>query len=398
MTSSATASSEAAQPVATHAVRGRNRKPWVLGILTLLAVVGVLVGIKAAQIGAMIDAGATFVPPPEAVTSARVEAMEWQATRNAVGSVLAVQGVTLGAEMSGIVREIGFENGSVAKKGQVLLRLDTSSETAQLTGAEADAELTRLTLARVQSLHAQGANTQSDLESARARSVQAEAMAANLRAIIAKKVIRAPFDGRMGLRKVELGQVVSPGNPIASLQSVDPVYVEFLLPQQALSDARLGQKARVRVDVFPQDTWEGVLTTINPEVEVSTRNVRMRATVPNPQGRLLPGMFANVELLAMGKKRVVTIPATAVLFAPYGDSVFLIVEGKDAAGKPSLVAQQRFVRLGERRGDFVEVTSGLTPGETVANNGAFKLRNGATVLVNDALAPKPEAAPQPVDR
>ena len=396
MTSFATASSEAAQPAATPPVR--NRKPWVLGILTLLAVVGGLVGIKAAQIGAMIDAGATFVPPPEAVTSARAEAVEWQSARNAVGSVLAVQGVTLGAEMSGIVREIGFENGSVAKKGQVLLRLDTTSETAQLTGAQADAELTRLTLARVQSLHAQGANTQADLESARARSVQAEAMAANLRAIIAKKVIRAPFDGRMGLRKVELGQVVSPGNPIASLQSVDPVYVEFLLPQQALSDARLGQKARVRVDVFPQDTWEGVLTTINPEVEVSTRNVRMRATVPNPQGRLLPGMFANVELLAEGKKRVVTIPATAVLFAPYGDSVFLLVEGKDATGKPSLVAQQRFVRLGERRGDFVEVTSGLTPGETVANNGAFKLRNGATVLVNDALAPKPEAAPQPVDR
>jgi membrane fusion protein (multidrug efflux system) len=396
MTSFATASSEAAQPAATPPVR--NRKPWVLGILTLLAVVGGLVGIKAAQIGAMIDAGATFVPPPEAVTSARAEAVEWQAARNAVGSVLAVQGVTLGAEMSGIVREIGFENGSVAKKGQVLLRLDTTSETAQLTGAQADAELTKLTLARVQSLHAQGANTQADLESARARSVQAEAMAANLRAIIAKKVIRAPFDGRMGLRQVELGQVVSPGNPIASLQSVDPVYVEFLLPQQALSDARLGQKARVRVDVFPQDTWEGVLTTINPEVEVSTRNVRMRATVPNPQGRLLPGMFASVELLAEGKKRVVAIPATAVLFAPYGDSVFLLVEGKDATGKPSLVAQQRFVRLGERRGDFVEVTSGLTPGETVANNGAFKLRNGATVLVNDALAPKPEAAPQPVDR
>jgi membrane fusion protein (multidrug efflux system) len=396
MTSFATASSEAAQPAATPPVR--NRKPWVLGILTLLAVVGGLVGIKAAQIGAMIDAGATFVPPPEAVTSARAEAVEWQAARNAVGSVLAVQGVTLGAEMSGIVREIGFENGSVAKKGQVLLRLDTTSETAQLTGAQADAELTRLTLARVQSLHAQGANTQADLESARARSVQAEAMAANLRAIIAKKVIRAPFDGRMGLRQVELGQVVSPGNPIASLQSVDPVYVEFLLPQQALSDARLGQKARVRVDVFPQDTWEGVLTTINPEVEVSTRNVRMRATVPNPQGRLLPGMFASVELLAEGKKRVVAIPATAVLFAPYGDSVFLLVDGKDATGKPSLVAQQRFVRLGERRGDFVEVTSGLTPGETVANNGAFKLRNGATVLVNDALAPKPEAAPQPVDR
>ncbi|MCY1014604.1 efflux RND transporter periplasmic adaptor subunit [Pyxidicoccus sp. MSG2] len=396
MRAPATSHSDVAPPTSTRPTSSRKR--WVVGVLLLLGVVAVLVGIKAAQIGAMIDAGATFVPPPEAVTSAKVEAVEWQAARNAVGSVLAIQGVTLGAELSGIVREIGFENGSTVKKGQVLLRLDTTSESAQLTGAEADAELARLTLARVQGLHAQGANTQSELESARARSLQAEAAAANLRAIIAKKVIRAPFDGRIGIRQVELGQVVSPGNPIASLHSVDPVYVEFLLPQQALSDARPGQKVRVRVDVFPQDTWEGGLTTINPEVEVSTRNVRMRATVPNPDGRLLPGMFANVEVLAEGKKSVVAMPTTAVLFAPYGDSVFVIVDGKDAAGKPSPVAQQRFVRLGERRGDFVEVTSGLTPGELVANNGAFKLRNGATVLVNDALAPKPEVAPQPVDR
>nr|WRX36523.1 efflux RND transporter periplasmic adaptor subunit [Cystobacterineae bacterium] len=397
MTSRVTAPSEAAQPVATQPARGR-KKQWALGILTLLAIVGVLVGIKAAQIGAMIDAGSAFVPPPEAVTSARVEAVEWQAARGAVGSILAVRGVTLGAEMSGIVREIGFENGGAVKKGQVLLRLDTTSESAQLTGAEADAELARLSLARSQSLHGQGANTQSELESAQARSVQAEAVAANLRAIIAKKVIRAPFDGRIGIRQVELGQVVSPGNPIASLQSVDPVHVEFLLPQQALAEARLGQKVRIHVDVFPQHTWEGELTTINPEVELSSRNVRMRATVPNADGRLLPGMFANVEVLAEGKKNVVAIPTTAVLFAPYGDSVFVIVDGKDAAGKPASVAQQRFVRLGERRGDFVEVTSGLTAGEVVANNGAFKLRNGAAVLINDALAPKPEVAPQPVDR
>lgn len=398
MTSSVTAPSEAAQSRTGHPGRKSNRKYWVLGILTLLVIIGVIVGIKAAQIGAMIDAGSAFVPPPEAVTSAKVETVEWQAARNAVGSILAVRGVTLGAEMSGIVREIGFENGGAVKKGQVLLRLDTTSESAQLTGAEADAELARLTLARSKSLHGQGANTQSELESAQARSVQAEAMAANLRAIIAKKVIRAPFDGRIGIRQVELGQVVSPGNPIASLHSVDPVYVEFLLPQQALSDARLGQKVRLRVDVFPQDTWEGELTTINPEVELSSRNVRMRATVPNQDGRLLPGMFATVEVLAEGKKNVVAIPTAAVLFAPYGDSVFVLADGKDAAGKPATVAQQRFVRLGERRGDFVEVTNGLTAGEVVANNGAFKLRNGATVLVNDALAPKPEVAPQPVDR
>lgn len=375
-----------------------RRKQWVIGILLLLGVFAVLAGIKAAQIGAMIQAGTSFVPPPEAVSSARAEAAEWQAAQSAVGTVLAVQGVTLSAELGGTVREIGFEDGSLVKKGQVLVRLDTSSEAAQLSGAEAEAELARLTRTRVQTLHGQGANTQSELEVALARALQAEASVANLRAIIAKKVIRAPFEGRISIRQVELGQVLAPGAPIASLQSVDPVHVEFLLPQQSLSVIRPGQKVRLRVDVFPQDAWEGALTTINPEVELASRNVRMRASVANPDGRLLPGMFASVDVLAEGKSQVVAVPATAVLFAPYGDSVFVLEDGQDAAGKPSLVAQQRFVRLGERRGDFVAVASGLKPGETVVSNGAFKLRNGATVVVNNTLAPQAEAAPQPVDR
>ncbi|MCP3140498.1 efflux RND transporter periplasmic adaptor subunit [Pyxidicoccus xibeiensis] len=396
MPATVTARPDEAQPPSTRPA-GR-RKRWVIGVLLLLGVIVLLGGIKAAQIGAMIEAGAAFVPPPEAVTSAKAEVAQWQATRGAVGTVLAVRGVTLGAELSGIVREIGFEDGARVKKGQVLVRLDTSSEEAQLTGALADAELAKLTRGRAQSLHAQGANTQSELESAQARAIQAEAAVANLRAIIAKKVIRAPFDGRIGIRQVELGQVVSPGGPIASLQAMDPVYVEFLLPQQALAEVKPGQKVRVRVDVFPKDTWEGALTTINPEVELSSRNVRMRATVPNADGRLMPGMFANVDVLAEGTTEVVAIPATAVLFAPYGDSVYVIEEGKDAAGKPGLVTQQRFVRLGERRGDFVAVASGLKPGESVVSNGAFKLRNGAAVIVNNSLAPQVESAPQPVDR
>lgn len=384
-------------PAVSSRPAGR-RKQWIIGILLLLGVFAVLAGIKAAQIGAMIQAGESFVPPPEAVSSARVEAAEWQAARSAVGTVLAVRGVTLSSELGGTLRELGFEDGSLVKKGQVLVRLDTSSEAAQLSGAEAEAELARLTRTRVQTLHGQGANTQSELEAALARAVQAEASVANLRAIIAKKVIRAPFDGRISIRQVELGQVLAPGAPIASLQSVDPVHVEFLLPQQSLSAIRPGQKVRLRVDVFPQDAWEGALTTINPEVELASRNVRMRASVANPDGRLLPGMFASVDVLAEGKSQVVAVPATAVLFAPYGDSVFVLEDGQDAAGKPSLVAQQRFVRLGERRGDFVAVASGLKPGETVVSNGAFKLRNGATVIVNNSLAPRAEAAPQPVDR
>ncbi|WP_233582931.1 efflux RND transporter periplasmic adaptor subunit [Corallococcus sp. CA053C] len=376
---------------------GGRLKRWIIGVVVLLAIFAGLVAIKGAQIVAMINAGETFVPPPESVTSAQAESFGWQATQGAVGTVLAVRGVTLSAELPGVISDIRFESGASVKKGQVLVQLDTSSEAAQLTGAEADAALARLTRDRVEKLLTQGANTQSELDAVRARAVQAEAAVAHLKTLIAKKVIRAPFEGRVGIRQVELGQLVSPGNPIASLQSITPAFVEFQLPQQALAQVKQGQKVRIRVDVFPGSTWEGELTTINPEVELSSRNVRMRATVANADGRLLPGMFANVEVLAEKTTPVVAIPATAVLFAPYGDSVFTLAEGKDAAGKKALLARQQFVRLGERRGDFVEVTSGLKAGQTVVSSGVFKLKNGAAVVLNNALAPPVEAAPQPVN-
>ncbi|WP_375742065.1 efflux RND transporter periplasmic adaptor subunit [Corallococcus interemptor] len=377
--------------------RASRLKRWILGVLLLLGVFAGLAAVKAGQIMSMISAGETFVPPPESVTSAQAQSLGWQGTRSAVGTVMALRGVTLSAELPGVVTDIRFENGASVKKGQVLVQLDTSSEQAQLAGAEADAELARLTRERAEKLHAQGANTQSDLDAVRARALQSAAAVAHLKSLIAKKTIRAPFDGRIGIRQVELGQLVSPGNPIASLQSSTPAIVEFQLPQQALAQVKQGQKVRLRVDVFPGESWEGDLTTINPEVELSSRNVRMRATVPNADGRLLPGMFASVEVLSDASEQVVAIPATAVLFAPYGDSVFTLSEGKDAAGKTALLARQKFVRLGERRGDYVAVTSGLKPGQTVVSSGVFKLKNGAAVVVNNALAPPTEVAPQPVN-
>lgn len=366
-------------------------------MLLLLGIFAGLAAVKAGQIVSMISAGETFVQPPESVTSAQAESFGWQGTRSAVGTVLALRGVTLSAELPGVVNDIRFENGASVKKGQVLVQLDTSSEQAQLAGAEADAELSRLTRERAEKLNAQGANTQSELDAVRARALQSSATVAHLKSLIAKKTIRAPFDGRIGIRQVELGQLVSPGNPIASLQSSTPALVEFQLPQQALAQVKQGQKVRLRVDVFPGESWEGDLTTINPEVELSSRNVRMRATVPNADGRLLPGMFVSVEVLSDASEQVVAIPATAVLFAPYGDSVFTLSEGKDAAGKTALLARQQFVRLGERRGDYVAVTSGLKPGQTVVSSGVFKLRNGMAVVVNNALAPPIEVAPQPVN-
>jgi membrane fusion protein (multidrug efflux system) len=401
--------------------RRRRGKRWLIAGGALLAIVVFLVGTKAFQIITMIQAGKKMVPPPVAVTTAKVDQVEWQPIRPAVGTLIALRGTTLSAELTGTVREIGFENGSVVKKGQVIVRLDTSAEQAQLQSAQADMALAKQTLERNEGLRRQEVNTQADLEAAQARDKQTRATVVNLQAIINKKIIRAPFDGRAGIRAVELGQVVSPGTPIVSLQTVSPIYAEFQLPQQALATVKLGQKVTLKIDVFPESSWEGTVTTINPEVDPGTRNVRMRATVENTDGRLNPGMFASVEVEAGKVGKALVVPATSVIYAPYGDSVFLIEEKKDDPpaqaeagkvpppapknapakapdGKPELVARQQFVRLGERRGDFVQVLNGLNGGETVVSNGAFKLRNGQNVMINNSLANPTNFVPVPVDR
>jgi membrane fusion protein (multidrug efflux system) len=379
-------------------MRVNRRRVWIIAILALLAVIVILAGIKAAQIATMIKAGKSFAPPPEAVTSAKVEQVEWQASRPAVGTLVAVRGVILSSEVAGLVREIGFDSGAFVKRDDMLVKLDTSVEEAQLAAARADADLARASLARARALRAAGSNTPADLDQAESRARSAAANVATLQATIAKKTIRAPFEGRLSIRQVELGQVMASGTPIASLQSIDPIHAEFWLPQQTLSELTIGMKARLRTDVFPQASWEGTLTTVNSEVDVATRNVRVRATVPNADGRLRAGMFANVELLSPEKRSVLVIPATAVLYAPYGDSVFALEEKRDPAGNPTLIAHQKFVRLGERRGDLVAVVNGLTAGETIVSSGAFKLRNGSPVVVKNELAPKAEVNPQPVDK
>jgi len=377
-------------------MKSRTRQ-WVVVIVGLVVVIGILVGVKAGQIVSMVRAGESFVPPPEAVTSAKVEATRWETASEAIGSLVAVRGVVLGAELPGTVREIAFESGTFVKRGAVLVKLDTSAEEAQLASAVAEASLAKLSLERAERLRRGEANAQADLDAAEARAKQASATVANLRATIAKKTIRAPFDGRIAIRQVELGQVVSPGTPIASLQSVSPIHADFWLPQQALAELRPGQRARLRIDAFNGAKWDGEITTINPEVDAATRNVRVRATFENQDGRLRPGMFAKVEVLSPETRPVLVIPATAVIFAPYGDSVFSIEQKKDEAGKTVAIARQKFVRTGERRGDVVAVTGGLEAGEMVVSSGAFKLRNGTAVAVNNALAPDAQLAPKPTD-
>jgi membrane fusion protein (multidrug efflux system) len=375
-----------------------RRRVWIVAIAALVAVVLVLVGIKAAQIRAMINAGKSFAPPPESVTSAKVQAAEWEASRAAVGTLVAVRGVTLASEVTGLVRRIGFDSGAFIRRGEVLVELDSSMEEAQLAAARADAELARSTLERSRTLRAADFSSAADLDASDARAKQTAANVGTLQATIAKKTIRAPFDGRIAIRQVELGQVVSPGTALASLQSIHPIYADFWLPQQALADLRPGMRSRLRTDVFPQQGWDGEVSTVNSEVDVATRNVRVRATFPNADGRLRPGMFANLEVISPEKQAVLAIPATAILYAPYGDSVFALEEKKDEAGNTALVARQKFIRAGERRGDMVAVVSGLQAGETIVSSGAFKLRNGSAVVVRNDLAPSAELAPKPVDK
>ncbi|HYX90089.1 MAG TPA: efflux RND transporter periplasmic adaptor subunit [Myxococcaceae bacterium] len=376
----------------------RKTRQWIAVLLGLLVVVVVLVGIKAGQIVTMVRAGQSFAPPPETVTSAQVQAAEWVPTTAAVGSLVAVRGVMLAAELPGTVREIGFESGALVKRGAMLVKLDTSAEEAQLASALATASLARLNYERAQKLRQSQANAQADLDAAEARAKEADATVANLRATIAKKTIRAPFDGRIAIRQVELGQVVSPGSPIASLQSVSPIYSDFWLPQQALAKLQVGQATRLRTDTFPGAEWKGEISTINPEVDASTRNVRVRATFPNEDGRLRPGMFVNVEVLAREKMQVLLIPATAITYAPYGDSVFAIEEQKSDTGTASTIVRQKIIRTGERRGDLVAVVSGLDAGEAVVSSGGFKLRNGAPVTVDNRLAPEASLAPKPPEQ
>ncbi len=374
------------------------KRKIVLSAALVVTLLFVLAGVKTLQVRAMIDANKEFSVPPEAVSSAPVKEESWPRALGAVGSVSPVQGVVLRAEVPGRVTQIGFQNGGAAHQGQVLIQLDTSSEEAQLRGAEAQAELAELNLRRSKDLRAQNLIAQQDLDAAVANSRQLVGQVDNIRAAIAKKTIRAPFSGRLGIRQVNLGQVVSAGDPIVSLQSLDPVYVDFTLPEQRLPAVHPGMPVRVTTDASGGATFTGTLTAINPDVDATTRNVRLQATIANRDERLRPGMFARIEVGLPEAERVLAVPATAVLHAPYGDSVFVIGETKDEkTGKTQQTVRMTTVRLGTTRGDFVAITEGLKPGDTVVSSGVFKLRNGSPVVINNQLAPKAEDAPRPAN-
>ena len=374
------------------------KKRLILAFLAVALIVGVLGGIKSLQIDRMIAHGKQMVPPPEAVTTAVASLQTWESLLPAVGSLAAVQGVTVTAELTGKVVQIAFTPGSLVKAGDLLVKQDTSSEEAQLRSAEAAAALAKLNVERLGKLLVERTIAQSQYDTAEASYKQAIAQADNIRASIAKKTIRAPFAGRLGIRLVNLGQVINEGEAIVSLQSLDPIYVNFSLPQQQLSSIQAGLAIRVTTDALPGGIIQGKITAINPQVDAATRNIRVQATVANSDERLRPGMYVSVAVVLPDRIKVLAIPATAVLYAPYSDSVFIVEDPpKPNPEQPVKVVRQQFAQLGEKHGDFVAVQSGLKEGETVVSTGVFKLRNGQTVTVDNSLSPEFKLKPKPAE-
>ena len=365
----------------------------IIGVVVLAVILG---GIKGLQINRMI--AQQRQPMTETVTTAVAHTEAWESLLTSVASLVAVQGVMVSAEMAGKVVHIAFEPGTMVKAGDLLVQQDTAAENAQLRSAEATVALTKLSLERARKLLSQKTSSQAEYDNADAQYKQAVAQADNIRAVIAKKTIRAPFAGVLGIRLVNLGQILSAGDAIVSLQALDPIFVNFSLPQQQLARIQPGLTVRVKTDALPGEIIEGKITAINPQVESSTRNVMVQATVANTQHRLRPGMFVNAAVLLPEQDTVLVIPGTAVLNAPYSDSVFIVEnDANDKSSAPAKIVRQQFVRLGERRGDFIAVTTGVKQGEIVVSTGVFKLRNGQAVAVDNTLAPEFKIAPTPKD-
>lgn len=367
------------------------------GVVIAVLIVAAIVGVKMSQFKALGEAAAQQTVPPQPVNATEVMRYEWQPRLTSVGSVVAVQGTIVRTELPGVVREIAFEPGSVVQKGDVLVRLDTDIEEAQLREAEAEAKWAHITYERALNLIKSRAISQAELDEAQAAMARADARVDSIRATIAKKIVRAPFTGKLGIRSISIGQFLDTGAEVVSLQAIDPVFVDFSVPQQQLGELREGLEVAALLDAYPETAFKGTITAIESHVDPATRNVRVQATVPNRDGLLRPGMFVTVDVMLARSEDVLVIPATAVLHAPYGDSVFVIEKAEDgnAQAEAPLVVRQQYVRLGERRGDYVVATEGVEDGQQVVSTGVFKLRSGMPVVIDNTLAPQFSFAPKP---
>jgi membrane fusion protein, multidrug efflux system len=374
----------------------RSKRPLLGAVFAVISLLLALADVKALQFNKMMS-----TPPPISVgtvTSAVVKAEDWAPTLSAVGSISAVQGAIVSTELGGVVSQIAFENGTTAKKGDLLVQLDASAEEAQLRSAEADVELARADLERSHDLTTRKVISKAELDAAESKFKQKSGSVDQMRSMITKKTVRAPFDGQLGIRQVNAGQMINAGQQVVSLQSLDPVFADFALPQQHFAKLSQGLEVRVTTDAVPGRVFTGKLTAVNSMIDIATRNVTVQATLDNPDHVLRPGMFGKVEVVLPQKESALVVPGSAISYAPFGDSVYVIEKKKDPkTGKESQTIRQQFVRVGEARGDLVSITNGLKAGDTVVGTGVFKLRNGMAVTINNDLAPKPQVNPTPAD-
>jgi len=373
------------------------RKRMVVMLVAVVLFLGAIGTVKFRQIQAGAAMAASFQPPPEAVTTIVARQEQWPATIAAIGTVAAVQGVTVSADLPGIVEAITFDSGRTVAAGQMLVRLDARQEKAQLAAAEAQRDLARLNLDRVRGLLAEGIVSPSDYDRLSAEDKQAEARVGEIRATIDRKQIRAPFSGILGIRQVNLGQYLTGGAAVVPLQLLDPIYVNFSVPQQEVAQLKVGRDVRVTLEGRVSAALAGKITAVDSIVDEGTRNVQVQATLANPQGELRPGMFVKAQVVLADRTAVTSLPASAISYAPYGDSVFVVADLQGPKGESYRGVRQQFVKLGVSRGDRVAVVSGVAPGEEGVTSGAFKLRNGAAVRVNIRVQPANDEAPKPED-
>jgi len=372
-------------------------KRMILVVALLAILVAGLGFVKYRQVETAIAQGSSFQPPPEAVTTVVAKQEKWPATLNVIGTMVAVQGVTISADLPGTVDHITFESGKWVKEGEVLVELDTRQEKAQLANVEAQRDLAHINFDRMDQLVKQGVLAKTEFDNATAQQKATDAQVGEIRATIARKTIRAPFSGILGLRQANLGQYLAAGQPIVPLQSLDPIYVNFGVPQQVVAKASVGRTLRVTSDELGGKQFTGKITAIDSVVDESTRNVQVQATLSNPGGKLHPGMFVQVAVVTGTDRAVISLPATAINYAPYGDSVYIVSDLKDPKGNTYRGVRQQFVKVEGSRGDQVAIVSGLNPGDEVVSSGVFKLRNGAAVQVNNKVQPSNSPAPKPED-
>ena len=373
-------------------------KRMIVMVALMAAFIAGLGFIKFKQFQAMAEQFAAMQPPPDAVTTIVAAQEEWPNTINAIGTVAAVQGVTVSADLPGVVDRIAFDSGKTVEKGEVLVQLDTRQEQAQLAGAESALELARLNHERMQGLVKQDAVSRAEYDAAAATYKQAEARIGEIRATIERKTIRAPFSGVLGIRQVNLGQYLTGGDPVVPLQSLNPIYVNFAVPQQDTADMRIGRTVHITVGELGNGEFTGRVSAVDSVVDQTTRNVQVQATLANPGAKLHPGMFVQAQVMLGAAQHVIALPASAINYAPYGDSVFVVSDLKNPEGRSYRGVRQQVVKLGAARGDQIAVLSGVKAGEEIVTSGVFKLRNGVPIQVNNNVQPGNSKTPVTEDK